>query len=86
MFQGFESVIGKNEKLNAIILGEANVEINRSLEEKHNQLNQIEANIDNEKNELEVLDGKTEHFGNRLEAAKKTMIVLLMYSRRNNQI
>lgn len=71
LFQGFESVIGKNEKLNAIILGEANVEINRSLEEKHNQLNQIEANIDNEKNELEVLDGKTEHFGNRLEAAKK---------------
>ena len=38
IFQGFESVIGQNQKLNAVILGEENNEVNQKIKDEEEKI------------------------------------------------
>ena len=53
IFQGFESVIGQNQKLNAVILGEENNEINKKIKDEEEKIKSINAEIEKIKKEIE---------------------------------
>lgn len=46
VFQGFESVLGEDEKLNAVVLGEENKSINDEIKEKENHIKRIISEIE----------------------------------------
>lgn len=52
VFQGFESVISENNTLDAVILGEENIEINQKISERKNQIKKIETDIESIRNNL----------------------------------
>ncbi|WP_099950953.1 AAA family ATPase [Ezakiella peruensis] len=61
VFQGFDSVVNGNEELNAVVLGEQNVEIDKKLNDIDNQINKLEL----EKSEVErLIDENNNHDGN----------------------
>ena len=51
IFDGFDSIIDTNQKLNAVVLGEENVQIKKKIEEKNEELN-------NKQNEREKIEEK----------------------------
>ena len=53
VFQGFEGVIGSNKKLNAVILGEENNEINKKIRDEEEKIKSIDAEIEKIKKEIE---------------------------------
>lgn len=57
VFQGFDSVVNDNEELNAVVLGEQNVEIDKEVRNIDNEISQI----DIEKSEIERLIDKSNH-------------------------
>ncbi len=62
IFQGFSSVIGSNEKLDAVALGEENTEIQNRIEEISKEIDSLEsAKADAEKKILQPLDKNIEN-------------------------
>lgn len=57
VFQGFDSVVNDNEELNAVVLGEQNVEIDKEVRNIDNEISQI----DIEKSKIEKLIDKSNH-------------------------
>lgn len=57
VFQGFDSVVNDNEELNAVVLGEQNVEIDKEVRNIDNEISQI----DIEKSKIERLIDKSNH-------------------------
>lgn len=57
VFQGFNSVVNDNEELNAVVLGEQNVEIDKEVKIIDNEINQIEI----EKSNIETKIDQTNH-------------------------
>lgn len=60
IFDGFDSIIDTDQKLNAVVLGEENVQIKKKIEEKNEELNdkqnereKVEENINKPKNETQ---------------------------------
>ena len=53
IFQGFESVIGQNQKLNAVILGEENNEINKKIKDEEEKIKSINVEIEKIRKEIE---------------------------------
>src|SRR5690625_1766148 len=63
IFQGFDSVLGEDDKLNAVILGEENTKINQQVKKKDEEILEIISEI--EKIRLTISkpeDNKTENF------------------------
>lgn len=57
VFQGFDSVVNDNEELNAVVLGEQNVEIDKEVKIIDNEINQIEI----EKSNIETKIDQSNH-------------------------
>lgn len=57
IFQGFDSVVNENEELNAVVLGEQNVEIDKEVRNIDNEISQI----DIEKSKIKRLIDKSNH-------------------------
>lgn len=57
IFQGFDSVVNDNEELNAVVLGDQNVEIDKEVKIIDNKINKIEI----KKSEIERLIDKSNH-------------------------
>ena len=57
VFQGFDSVVNDNEELNAVVLGEQNVEIDKEVKNIDYEISQI----DTKKSEVERLIDKSNH-------------------------
>lgn len=62
IFQGFDSVVNDNEKLNAVVLGEKNVEIDKEVRNIDNRIMQIEI----KKNKIERVIDKSNYDENNL--------------------
>lgn len=58
IFQGFESVLGENHKLNAVILGEENNKIQEQIDKKEENIKKIDKQIDSKTNVLNGLNGE----------------------------
>ncbi|QGP76188.1 AAA family ATPase [Tetragenococcus halophilus] len=58
IFQGFESVLGENRKLNAVILGEENNKIQEQIDEKEGSIKKIDKQINDKVNILNGLNGE----------------------------
>lgn len=72
IFQGFESVISDDQKLNAIVLGEENTKIDKIIKEYESEITDIQKNINTEKAKIiEPQDGSENLYTQKLELEKK---------------
>lgn len=67
IFQGFESVVGGNNALEAVILGEENNEINIQIQEKEKGISIIEEEIQKIKNNIEPSENNPNNLGAKLK-------------------
>lgn len=72
IFQGFDSVLGEDEKLNAVILGEENTSVNQQVKEKDKEILEITSGIEKIKLTIsEPKDSKVENFHTKYHKAFK---------------
>lgn len=71
VFNGFEGVIGENKRLNAVVLGNKNTEINQKVDNVKNDIDKL--NIEKKKIEENILENpeKTENFWSKVNAATR---------------
>jgi len=76
VFQGFESVLGEDEKLNAVVLGEENKSINNQIKKKEKDIEGIITKVEEIKLTISKPDNKeVENFFTKHEKALKDMNV-----------
>lgn len=80
VFQGFEKVIGDNNKLNAIVLGEENIEINKQIQEKNKEIEKKKQ----ERQEILLKIEEPEKGENNLWTKKNN--ALQTYNKKNKEI
>lgn len=72
IFQGFESVISDDQKLNAIILGEENTKIDKIIKEYESEITDIQGKIDAERAKIVEPQDKSENlYTQKLKLEKK---------------
>lgn len=70
VFQGFDNIIDKNERLNTVLLGEENIEINTKIESKKKVLKEYQDELDKIKNTISPPKEGEENFYSRRESAR----------------
>lgn len=72
IFQGFESVISDDQKLNAIVLGEENIKIDKIIREYKSEITDIQGKIDTEKVKIVKPQDESENlYTQKLKLEKK---------------
>lgn len=72
IFQGFESVISEDQKLNAIVLGEENTKIDKIIKKYESEIADIQVKIDAEKSRIIEPQDKSENlYTQKLKLEKK---------------
>lgn len=72
IFQGFESVISDDQKLNAIVLGEENTKIDKIIKKYESEIADIQGKIDAEKSKIIEPQDKSENlYTQKLKLEKK---------------
>lgn len=64
IFQGFNSIIGTDDELNAIALGSENTEITKQISEVNNKIKEIESSIYASENHPDNLFAQIQHLKN----------------------
>lgn len=80
VFQGFENMVGENNRLNAVILGEENNEISQEIEIKKEAIKKIEEEIDKINLEIKEPKDNSENLWKKFEEIKRNI------NQKNNQI
>lgn len=80
VFQGFENMVGENNKLNAVILGEENNEIAQEIEIKKEDIKKKEEEIDKINLEIKEPKDNSENLWKKFEKIKKNI------NQKNSQI
>ncbi|WP_202577482.1 AAA family ATPase [Enterococcus faecalis] len=70
IFQGFDSIIGEDDRLNAVTLGEENTHINQQISAKEEEKESVLLNVEKMSKEVIALQGK-ENTYSKLEKSKK---------------
>ena len=81
VFDGFDNIIDENKRLNAVIIGVENVDINEQIKKKRRNIEEIEIEIDKiNKSIVQPENNKEENYYTKLEKAKNT------YQTKNSEI
>ena len=81
VFEGFDNIIDENKRLNAVIIGVENVDINEQINKKRKNIEEIEIEIEKiNKNIMQLENKKEENYYTKLEKAKYE------YQTKNNEI
>lgn len=70
VFQGFDNIISENHKLNGVVLGTSNVEIDNKVKEKEEELELKKEEINKQQSVVNLCDEKKENVENKLNCAK----------------
>lgn len=70
VFQGYERLLGDNDKLNAVVLGEKNVENDKKIKEKEDEIRALESRVREIKEQIEKPEDGTNNFWTAREEAK----------------
>lgn len=70
VFQGFEKVLGENHQLNAVILGEKNIEIDQQIEEQQAELKKVEEQMESVRKNTREPEDDSENLWTRRKKAQ----------------
>lgn len=70
VFQGFEKVLGENHQLNAVILGEKNIEIGQQIEEQQAELKKVEEQMESVRKNTREPEDDSENLWTRRKKAQ----------------